>query len=82
MVTRPLTPAPQESFSWSSFQNRVMGYRLELLQHHKVMQIDLRVDLQEDVPDKLAATLVEFWTRNQPLKVIKRFPIPPVKDKK
>ncbi|KAJ3208073.1 Protein phosphatase methylesterase 1 [Entophlyctis luteolus] len=33
--------------------------------------------VQEDVPDKLAATLAEFWTRNQRLVIIKRFPIPP-----
>ncbi|KAJ3280930.1 hypothetical protein HK104_000312 [Borealophlyctis nickersoniae] len=37
--------------------------------------------IQEDVPDKLASTLAEFWTRNQPLKIIKRFPIPAVTDK-
>ncbi|KAJ3122011.1 Protein phosphatase methylesterase 1 [Physocladia obscura] len=32
--------------------------------------------VQEDVPDKLAETLTEFWTRNQKLVTIKRFPIP------
>lgn len=31
--------------------------------------------VMQDVPDKLAVQLVEFWTRNQPLKIIKRFPI-------
>ncbi|KAJ3086603.1 Protein phosphatase methylesterase 1 [Quaeritorhiza haematococci] len=35
--------------------------------------------IQEDLPDKTAASLVEFWKRNQPLKIIKRFPIPPLK---
>ncbi|KAI8927963.1 Alpha/Beta hydrolase protein [Entophlyctis helioformis] len=32
--------------------------------------------IQEDVPDKLAVALYEFWDRNKPLAVIKRFPIP------
>lgn len=32
--------------------------------------------VQEDIPDKLVAALLEFWKRNQPLKVIKRFDIP------
>lgn len=34
--------------------------------------------IQEDSPDKLAESLVEFWKRNQPLQ-IKRFPIPSLK---
>ncbi|KAJ3159605.1 Protein phosphatase methylesterase 1 [Geranomyces michiganensis] len=32
--------------------------------------------IQEDEPERLAATLVEFWERNGPGKIIKRFPIP------
>ncbi|KAI8912675.1 complex between Pp2a-specific methylesterase Pme-1 and Pp2a core enzyme [Gorgonomyces haynaldii] len=32
--------------------------------------------VQEDQPEKLALLLSEFWNRNQPLKNIKRFPIP------
>ncbi len=35
--------------------------------------------IQEDAPDKLAESLVDFWKRNQPL-VIKKFPIPPLKN--
>ncbi|KAJ3124818.1 hypothetical protein HK098_000858 [Nowakowskiella sp. JEL0407] len=32
--------------------------------------------IQEDMPEKIGKILVEFWKRNQPLKFIKRFPIP------
>ncbi|ORY48596.1 protein phosphatase methylesterase [Rhizoclosmatium globosum] len=32
--------------------------------------------VQEDVPDKFAASVADFWRRNQKLVVIKRFPIP------
>ncbi|TPX54592.1 hypothetical protein CcCBS67573_g09556 [Chytriomyces confervae] len=32
--------------------------------------------VQEDVPGKLALSLLEFWKRNQKLVIIKRFPIP------
>ncbi|KAI8922070.1 Alpha/Beta hydrolase protein [Powellomyces hirtus] len=36
--------------------------------------------IQEDEPEKLTSTLWEFWDRNGPGKIIKRFPIPiPVK---
>ncbi|KAJ3333371.1 Protein phosphatase methylesterase 1 [Blyttiomyces sp. JEL0837] len=35
--------------------------------------------VHEDAPEKLAATLSEFWQRNQRNVVIKRFPIPPKK---
>ena len=37
-------------------------------------------NIQEDQPEKLAQLLNEFWQRNQPLKVIKRFPIPEKKN--
>nr|KAJ3420884.1 Protein phosphatase methylesterase 1 [Polyrhizophydium stewartii] len=33
-------------------------------------------NVQEDAPGKLAATLIDFWKRNQSQVVIKRFPIP------
>ncbi|KAI9338213.1 carboxyl methyl esterase [Obelidium mucronatum] len=32
--------------------------------------------VQEDVPEKFAASVAEFWRRNQKLVIIKRFPIP------
>jgi pimeloyl-ACP methyl ester carboxylesterase len=32
--------------------------------------------IQEDQPEKLATVLRDFWDRNQPLKFIKKFPIP------
>ncbi|KAI8618826.1 Alpha/Beta hydrolase protein [Chytriomyces sp. MP71] len=32
--------------------------------------------VQEDVPAKLAESLIDFWRRNQRLAIIKRFPIP------
>ncbi|KAI8823563.1 Alpha/Beta hydrolase protein [Fimicolochytrium jonesii] len=35
--------------------------------------------IQEDEPDKLATTLADLWQRNGPGKIIKRFPIPPLK---